>query len=277
MWKRWMWWVCGLMAVMLFMNYATESIPVRFSSSISADSEFSVLCYNVKCSDVGYRENQIDIANMIIKESPDVVYLCEFNRSVSKGLDSLMINQGGYKSIYKKGANCIFYSKYDLDSIIGINTGTSCGKKALNNLVYAKIPQGLITFIGCHFSSSGAGIVASYRGRKEEADSIYKVCMKEARPLIVLGDMNDISGSYPINRIKEAGLKDAWWEGGRGYGATFQAGLLKLRIDHILYDYEGLELVEVKVIDNDLSDHNALMARFKIRNNYIKNNINKLK
>ena len=86
------------MAVLFFMNYATESIPVHFSSSITAHSDFSVLCYNVKCSGVDYLENQIEIANMIIKESPDVVYLCEFNRSVSKGLDSLMVNQGGYKS-----------------------------------------------------------------------------------------------------------------------------------------------------------------------------------
>ena len=88
--------------------------------------------------------------------------------------------------------------------------------------------------------------------------------MNEQRPLIVMGDMNDVSGSTPINRIKKAGLKDAWWEGGCGYGATFHGKGLRLRIDHILYDYKGLELVGVKVIGNDLSDHNALIARFRI-------------
>ena len=81
----------------------------------------------------------------------------------------------------------------------------------------------------------------------------------------VMGDMNDVSGSYTINRIKEAGLKDAWWEGGGGYGATFHGKGLRLRIDHILYDYKELELTGVRVIDNNLSDHNALMASFRVK------------
>ena len=96
-------------------------------------------------------------------------------------------------------------------------------------------------------------------------DSIYKVCINEIRPLIVMGDFNDVSGTYPINRLKEAGLKDAWWEAGKGYGTTFHEGWLKLRIDHILYDYEKIKLVGVKVMDNNLSDHNALMATFRIK------------
>ena len=59
-------------------------------------------------------------------------------------------------------------------------------------------------------------------------------------------------------------LKDAWWEGGNGFGWTYFGWHLRLRLDHILYSDE-LELVDVKVIDSDLSDHKPLMARFKFR------------
>ena len=259
-------WICGFFAVLLVLNYVTESIPIRFVSDAPSHSDFSVMCYNVKCSDEDYQENQSDIANEIIAESPDVVFLCEFNRSVSKGLDSLMREWGRYKSYYKSGTNCIFYSKYDIDSIAGIDTETSSGKKALNNRVHVTTMNGMVTIVGCHLSSSRKDFWSGKKNRAKEVDSIYQGIKEETYPVIMMGDMNDVSGSYAINRLKEAGLKDAWWEGGCGYGATFHGKGLRLRIDHILYDYEGIELTGVKVIDSDLSDHNALIARFRIKN-----------
>lgn len=256
----------GVGVVLMFLNYVTESIPIRFSSNTAVDSDISVLCYNVKCSDDGFKINQTAIANEIIAEWPDVVFLCELNRSVGRGLDSLMTQRGGYKSYYRSGANCIFYSKFDIDSIVGIDTGTSKGKKALNNSVHVVTPKGRVTIVGCHLSSSRKDFWEGRNKRAREADSIFDFCMNEKPPLIVIGDMNDVSGSYPINRIKDAGLKDVWWEGGCGFGATFHSGLLRLRIDHILYDNDRLKLVDVKVLESDLSDHNALMARFTIIN-----------
>lgn len=261
-----MWWIIGVGVVLIIVNYMTETIPICFSSGTTADSDFSVLCYNVKCSDEDYKVNQTGIANEIIKEKPDVVFLCEFNRSVSKGLDSLMRERGGYKSNYRSGANCIFYSKYDIDSILGIDTESSSGRKALNNRINVSTEKGIVTIVGCHLSSSRKNIWGGIKNRAKEADSIYKIINEETNPVIVMGDMNDVSGSYTINRLKKAGLKDAWWVGGSGYGTTFHAGLLRLRIDHILYDYNRLELVDVKVLQSDLSDHNALMASFKIIN-----------
>lgn len=59
-------------------------------------------------------------------------------------------------------------------------------------------------------------------------------------------------------------LKDAWSEGGRGLGWTYFGWHLRLRLDHILYSNE-LELVDVKVVDSDLSDHKPLMARFRVK------------
>ena len=86
-----------------------------------------------------------------------------------------------------------------------------------------------------------------------------------------MGDMNDISGSYTLHRIEaaellrqgSAELADAWWKGGFGYGTTYHDH--GLRLDHVLYDEDRLQLTNVKVIDTDASDHNALSAGFKLK------------
>lgn len=86
-------------------------------------------------------------------------------------------------------------------------------------------------------------------------------------------DMNGISGSYTLRRIEAAGLlrhgsaelTDAWWKGGFGYGTTYHDHGLRPRLDHTLYDEHRLQLTDVKVIDTDASDHNALSAGFKLR------------
>lgn len=81
-------------------------------------------------------------------------------------------------------------------------------------------------------------------------------------PIIVAGDLNDWCGSDCLDILMGDDLKDAWWEGGNGFGWTYFGWHLRLRLDHILYSDE-LELVDVKVIDSDLSDHKPLVARFR--------------
>lgn len=82
-------------------------------------------------------------------------------------------------------------------------------------------------------------------------------------PVIVAGDLNDWCGSKCLKTLMGSDLKDAWWEGGNGFGSTFYGWNMWLRIDHILYS-DDLMLVEVKVVDSDLSDHKPLVARFKL-------------
>lgn len=81
-------------------------------------------------------------------------------------------------------------------------------------------------------------------------------------PVIVAGDLNDWCGSNCLNTLMGDDLKDAWWEGGNGFGWTYFGWHLRLRLDHILYSNE-LELVDVKVVESDISDHKPLVARFR--------------
>ena len=79
--------------------------------------------------------------------------------------------------------------------------------------------------------------------------------------VIMAGDLNDWCGSDCLETLMGNDLKDAWWEGGRGFGWTYFGWHLRLRIDHILYSDE-LQLTDVKVVDSDLSDHKPLKATF---------------
>ena len=83
--------------------------------------------------------------------------------------------------------------------------------------------------------------------------------------MIVMGDMNDFNHSAPMDSLRDAGMKNAWWEVGFGYGATYREGWLRLRIDHIYYN-DKLKLKGVKVVETDLSDHNILVADFEFAN-----------
>ena len=222
------------------------------------------MCYNVRCSNQSFYGNQEKIADQILEIEPDVVFLCEFALWRSKQLDSIMTGNE-YKRFYLSGTYCVFYSKFSIDSIVGIHLLESRKNRSLTNKVHVFIGNDTLTLVGCHLSSSNHHIRKGYELRAKEVDAIYESIKGDAQPVIVMGDLNDISGSYAVERINEAGLKDAWWKGGIGYGATFHDKWLRLRLDHILYKYNKLNLQNVKVIDSDLSDHKPLVAGFTFK------------
>lgn len=236
----------------------------RFIRFREEKSDITILAYNIHNKSKDYKAKQADVAKFILSLSPDIAYLCEFELWRNKQLDNILTNDA-YKRYYITGTNCVFYSKHAIDSIVGIHSKESIKKHSLNNKVHVFIGKDTLTIVGCHLSSSNHHIMRGYQYRTKEADAIYDNIKDEQYPTIVMGDLNDISGSYAVERIKEAGLKDAWWKGGFGYGSTFHDRWLRLRLDHILYQDNKLDLEYVKVIDSNLSDHNALVAGFSIK------------
>lgn len=258
MWK----WAVSASILFLTINYATQTIPFNLAFGENGNMvDLKVLCYNVRCLNSSYPDNEIKIARQILAEDPDVIYLCEFALYRNRQLDSIM-NSHSFCRYYISGTNCVFYSKYKMDCLKSIITDGTKRKHSLNAMTYIDVNGTKITIIGCHLSSSHHHLLEGYNRRQKEADTIYDIITKNSYPVIVMGDMNDISGSYTIRRIQDAGLVDAWWERGCGYGTTFHNKLLKLRLDHILYQKEKINLKHVRVIDSDFSDHNALFASF---------------
>lgn len=100
--------------------------------------------------------------------------------------------------------------------------------------------------------------------RELEIESICKDMANENGTVLLMGDMNDFSASTCLMLLRKLGMKNAWLEGGFGYGSTYKDGMFGLRIDHIYYNDKS-ELTGVKVMDADMSDHNALVGGFRLR------------
>lgn len=107
-------------------------------------------------------------------------------------------------------------------------------------------------------------IELGYAVRELETDTIYKCLQAEKHPTIMMGDMNDIGGSYTVRRIKRTGMTDTWWKGGFGYRCTFHKHVFRFRLDYIFYD-DCMRQCDITVHDADLSDHNVLSASFVLK------------
>lgn len=102
-----------------------------------------------------------------------------------------------------------------------------------------------------------------YAARKLQARIVSQHlhdCKEDA--VIVCGDFNDISGSSTLRPFHKMELKNAWWQGGLGYGFTFHGMGLKLRLDHVLFSQQSLSLKRVFIPHSECSDHDPLVSDF---------------
>ena len=150
------------------------------------------------------------------------------------------------------------------------------------------LPNEWITFVAVHLRSNAystarrsmdendswiEGLPLYYRNykagqaiRNYQADNLrlhLESLETEDTPVIIAGDFNDWSGSYCMNTIRDGKYKDAWWEGGLGFGITYDGWHLKLRLDHILYSHH-FKLENVYVEKSKFSDHRPLIADFSL-------------
>jgi endonuclease/exonuclease/phosphatase (EEP) superfamily protein YafD len=241
--------------------------------------DLKILSFNINGSGE-YDENK-SIINLIKKESPDILFLTENFKPMCDLLHERLHSQYPYDT---RGLNHnVIYSKFPLRNPLFfrmINRGTSYLVKC-----EAEVKGKEVTLYGCHLSSNNyskdkdyltpyhvksmAGIKAyisnfSYAShlREMEADTVIFHC-RNAERVVIMGDLNEASGSPAMRKFKSAGYKDAWSVGGFGYGATIHHPL-PYRIDHVLYN-KGLKLNGIKKIDaNGISDHDALVAVFDL-------------
>lgn len=245
--------------------------------------ELKVMTWNVHCSSGADSIRQRKIAELIIKEDADFVQLNEYNQDSCLVLDSLLRTKYSFTEEYQSHRFCgdIFYSKRSM-----ANSGhvfTPKGEKGIQSIkATIAIGEDSVQIFGVHMASNHYDDSAIEKEFVSDSTSFEKYKdAQEARcfqahwtkmaalgsdpPVIVMGDMNDFSRSAPLDTLASCGLKNAWWEGGNGYGCTFHDGWLRLRIDHILHS-PRLKLCGIKVIETELSDHNPIVAGFSVNN-----------
>lgn len=245
-----------------------------------------------------------DIVAMINRENPDILCLPEFsvnvNPSKNKNLRQL-INEGGYKE-YRINTDHVLNEK------MVIGTAILSKRPVVRYKVYDLNPEiyllecdvqmradAIVRIYVLHLHSfmlsdddkayleklkrNGENIKKSrplfsrldwaYVQRGIEADKVAAIVSKSPYPSIICGDFNDLPFSYTYCTIKGK-LTDAFAQKGKGLGRTYNQIVPTLRIDHIFYSSELLDLNAFKTIQTQLSDHNPIVANFDLKSKKIK-------
>lgn len=268
-----------IIIVLLWGNNSYNIIAFNFLGD-SSEHLFRILTWNICSPKIKNGKEQEEIARLIIAQNADFIQLNEFTLDSCLVIDSFLSKYYPYRNDTgaKVKTGDIFYSKTQL-----VESG-KFGKVA-RNCIYSKlaVEKDSVYIIGCHLPGNNhegqieiddadslrrvKTFFSHYHNAKEKrkikVQFLKKTIQKSSLPMIVMGDMNDFDVSAPMDSLKDAGMKNAWWEGGFGYGATYHEGWLRLRIDHIYYN-DKLRLEDVKVVNTELSDHNILIAAFSL-------------
>lgn len=275
-----------LVGVLVFMlNWSFECVPFRLWRMDETDEQpiLRVMSFNVDCSKYNVDQKAQDIVNLIVSHSPDVVFIAEFCEYDVAALDTLLAVHFPYTTQHGQKYFHYFYSKYPLGEEKRLKDETDDREIGA---FYASVHVGdkVVDLYGCHLPSNNytpddkavhpdsikdrddvitylRDIKYASRQRQQEASIIAEGISGTKRPVLLMGDMNDVSGSPALRTIADAGMKDAWWHGGCGYGATIMKPL-PYRIDHILYS-SGVKLLKIKLVESqNFSDHHALYTEF---------------
>jgi vancomycin resistance protein VanJ len=105
--------------------------------------------------------------------------------------------------------------------------------------------------------------------RLSQARALRELIRQEREPVVVAGDLNSPDASLACATLREAGLHDAFAEGGKGYGYTYGHFLLRgrlpwfhaswMRIDHIMLSSE-LQSRACKAGAYNYSEHRPVIA-----------------
>lgn len=277
------WKLASLLLLVIFaINWWTSCFCFGFNNNFSGD--IKVLSFNVNGQkEIGFN-NTSSIVSLINKEEPDVIFLTENYKPLKDSLFMILSLKYPYNTRYLY--HNMIYSKHPISDLNYIER--PYGGSAYITQCIVSIDGIELCLYGCHLSSNNYSKELEYLTpdeidtvdklksylintknssffRELEADTIVS-SISERNYAIVMGDMNDICGSSCMLIFKNAGLKDAWSEGGFGYGATFHHPL-PYRIDHIMYN-DKLSLKGIKKIGTSgISDHDALVAVFDFDNN----------
>ena len=106
-------------------------------------------------------------------------------------------------------------------------------------------------------------LIPTFKSHQEQVKIIRESIDNSPYPVIVAGDFNAVPNSYEYYKTSE-GLKDAFYEVGRGSGTSFHDYKYPLRIDYI-FTSETIKPISYKVDRTvNLSDHFPVIATFKI-------------
>lgn len=212
-------------------------------------------------------KNKQELLEWIKAQEVDVLSIQEFMTWEAPDFEDSLCKYFPYSNnveIRSSSVEPLTFSKYPIVHSERINEHI--------NSVYIVVEDDTINVISCYMPSNNISkakritdyyhlIDNGYSERKKQVDLLSRFAKN--RNAIVLGDLNDVSGSYSLRTLENLGFKDAWWYGGNGFGLTYSKFPICFRLDHVLYS-KGLEVQSVSVPHVDYSDHFPLVIEIVI-------------
>ena len=270
--------------VAVIINYYTQTFPFHpsyfYTSSGKKDNQIRILSYNIKYNSEYLRNNKDSLSALISfikQQDADILVLPESrisstNKKLRKKLDKIYpYNLGSVYNGNKLYLETYVFSRYPIINV----------KQYDNRYIYevdiSLSDNYTIKLLACHLESNqsnssfrkGEGFIKNikkgYETRNKEAKMICDSLSLYPGPLIIAGDLNDISGSKSLNTLQEElNLSDAWWKSGFGYGATSFSKHLYFRLDHILFSHH-FKSTSIEIPKVDFSDHYPIVTNLEIQ------------
>ena len=295
-------WVAVIICVMLFcFNAYYECFAYKglvLSKSNDAPRTLTLVSFNVN---LAYKELSTDekaqkVADYLFDIDADFVLLQEYNPQLFPIVHQILENKYQYGSPYQLADRYkAVYSKYPISDYIQLKDKGCDDKNVVSGEDRGYLPicgmtitvdEKELYMVNCHLHSNNFSPALRKLRRKEvsllqffkeaiillsqgiEARKRQVRILKEHLigiicPLLICGDMNDVSGSIVMKMMKGKALKDAWWQKEFGFGFTFATIWMRWRLDHILYS-DVIKIDSIKIGRLGLSDHRPLICKFNL-------------
>ena len=264
-------WLAALvfLAAAVILNSATQQIPVRFGRSgdgiDTTGTRVRIFEYNTCAEDRFQHKHDSTFIDYIISQDADILFLPENLYYVDRELDTALSKVYPYGVFHqipsgKQPEELTLYSRFPLKDVKRLPSPTVAEGSDGMVMATAEIGGRDVTLVHLHFTSSHYGIKRGYDLREKELETIRPALDTVSTPMIICGDLNDLSGSPTLKGLQEYGLRNAWWTHGCGPGFTFKKGILRFRLDHLLYSPD-IQVEKIKVDRKaDFSDHYPIIA-----------------
>ena len=242
--------------------------------------QIKILSYNIKYNGNYLRQNTDSFSALISflqQQKADILVLPESRlNSTSKSLRKKLDNIYPF-SLGSGFDGNEFYVETYVFSRYPISNVRQYGKHYIYEMDISITEEYKIKLVACHLTSNqshsslkeGEGIIGNIRkGNKTRINEAQMICdslHNHNGPIIIAGDLNDISGSKTLKILQNSlSLNDAWWKVGFGYGATSLSKHLYFRLDHILFS-SHLKATSIEIPKVDFSDHYPIVTNLEIQ------------
>ena len=246
-------------------------LSVQSQSKAESKKTVKVLSFNILGGRTTKGDFNLDVLAKLIKDAdPDFVAMQEVDYKVNRSKKYDLVTELGWRTkMAPIFARAMYYdggeygegvlSKYSFLSTRNVALPYMKGQEPRAALeVVAELPSNdTIAFVGTHFAHE------TNEGREMQAKKINQVFSSNKYPTILVGDLNAVPGSGPINTLEEV------WQATydrENPEATFPSDNPTVKIDYVMfYPKNRWKVVGKKVIsDTYASDHCAYLVTLEL-------------